>query len=258
MTIIALGCSFTDRYKKEIDPWPDIIAKRTGEKVINFGRCGTGNKYSLDMLLTHLRYGREVDTVYWLMTEFDRTDIITISPYGTQSYFFTLRPYMSGQDQKGFLKRWEESNLEKLPPGEQIVQKEWDRIYSETRIGKIIYDNTPTENYIDTNLMYIILIQKICKEFNIKLKIASALKPLWAFDPNDISLILKSKHNKELDLTTIMGYPFYKSAGGICAVEIKEWGEKYSVSSTDNHPNQAAHKLLADFFLGEKDIMNYR
>jgi hypothetical protein len=141
---------------------------------------------------------------------------------------------------------------------EKIDQKEWDRIYSETRIGKIIYDNTPTENYIDTNLMYIILIQKICKEFNIKLKIASALKPLWTFDPNDISLILKSKHNKELDLTSIMGYPFYKSAGGICAVEIKEWGEKYSVSSTDNHPNQAAHKLLADFFLGEKDIMNYR
>lgn len=100
--------------------------------------------------------------------------------------------------------------------------------------------------------------QKVCEDYNIKLKIICGLKPIHTHDPKEISLILKSKHISKIDLSTVVGFPFYKEAGGICAVDMKDWHKKYSISDKDPHPNQDGSDLLADFFLGEKNILDYR
>lgn len=263
MTIVTLGCSFTDHYHRDVNPWPKVIEKRTGIQVVNYGWCGSGNKYSFDALINHLKQGKEVDTVYWLMTEFDRMDTIGLWRPKLPGPFFSLRPYPTGKDPEGFLNRWnmdrtERSSKPDLKINSEIEDKDLQRIKREIRLGRIMYQNISQTEFFDYNLMLVHLIQKVCKDYNINLKIMSALRPLYTNDLKEMSFILKSKYVKKIDFSSVIGFPFYKDAGGICAGDIEDWNKKYSISSTDNHPNQLGSDLLADFFLGEKNILDYR
>lgn len=263
MTIVTLGCSFTDHYHRDVNPWPKVIEKRTGETVVNYGWCGAGNKYSFDALINHLKQNKEVDTVYWLMTEFDRMDIIGLLKPKVSSNFFSLRPYLSGREPEKFLELWEEGRMEKLSQfgiefNPDILKRDTQRMKREIRLGNIMYKNITPSEFFDSNLKLVYLIQKICEDYNIKLKIICGLKPIYTQNPKEISFLLKSKYISKIDLSTVIGFPFYKEAGGICAVDIKEWDEKYAISTKDPHPNQLGSDLLADFFLGEKNILDYR
>lgn len=263
MTIVTLGCSFTDRYHKDVDPWPEVIRQRTGEEVINYGWSGTGNKYAFDSLINHLKQGKKVDTVYWLTTEYDRMDIIGLNNPKLAGNFFSLRPYPAGKDPENFIRGWNKSRILNLTDGNvkinpDVGQRDLERIRREVRLGSIMYKNITPAEFFDYNLKLVYLIQKVCEDYNIKLKIICGLKPLYTNDLNEMSLILKSKYIKKIDFASVIGFPFYKEAGGICAVDIKNWNEKYSISSEDNHPGQDGSNLLADFFLGEKNILDYR
>ncbi len=100
--------------------------------------------------------------------------------------------------------------------------------------------------------------KKFIEDYNIKLKIICGLKPLFTHNPKEMSFILKSKYINKIDFNSVIGFPFYKESGGICAQDIKDWNEKYAISDKDPHPNQDGSDLLADFFLGEKNILDYR
>lgn len=263
MTIVTLGCSFTDRYHRDVNPWPTVIEKRTGIEVVNYGWSGSGNRYSFDALINHLKQDREVDTVYWLMTEFDRMDIIGLLKPKMSGNFFSLRPYTTGKEPEEFLNRWKEARSKKLFPNNIVIDpsletRDIERIRKEIRLGNIMYKNVSILEFFDYNLMLVYLVQKICEDYNIKLKIISGLKPLCTHDPKEMSFILKSKYINKIDFNSVIGFPFYKEAGGICAVDIKNWDKEYAISENDWHPNQLGSDLLADFFLGEKNILDYR
>lgn len=264
MTIVTLGCSFTDHYHKDVNPWPKVIENKIDIPIVNYGWCGAGNKYSFDALINHLKQGKEVDTVYWLMTEFDRMDIIGLVKPRMPGKFFSLRPYPTGQDPQRFLDLWKKGRDEKLLQMglnidfNNIAKRDLQKIEREIHLGGIMYKNISPLEFFDSNLKLVYLMQKVCEDYNIKLKIICGLKPLFTTDKKEISFILKSKYINKIDFTTVIGFPFYKDAGGICAQDIKDWNEKYAISTKDPHPNQLGSDLLADFFLGEKNILDYR
>ena len=263
MTIVTLGCSFTAQYHKDVNPWPKIVEDKTGIPVINYGWCGSGNRYSFDALINHLKQDKEVDTVYWLMTEFDRMDTIGLIKPNVTGNFFSLRPYPTGKDPENFLNLWKLGRLERLSQAgldinSDIEGRDLQRIKREIRLSRIMYQNISPLEFFDFNLMLVYLMQKVCEDYNIKLKIICGLKPLFTTNKKEISFILKSKYINKIDFTTVIGFPFYKNMGGICAQDIKDWNEKYAISTKDPHPNQLGSNLLADFFLGEKNILDYR
>jgi len=257
MTIVTLGCSFTDCYHRDINPWPKVIENKTGIPVINYGISGSGNKYSFDAFINHLKNDKEVDTVYWLMTEFDRMDTIGLWKPKVFNRYFTLKPYATGKNPENFLNKWI-SAKSKVTGEVEKENQDLLRIKREIRLGRIMYENISPLEFFDYNLMLIHLTQKVCKEYGIKLKIASGLRPLYTHDSEEISYILKSKYNKNIDFSSIIGYPFYKEAAGMCVVQVKNWDTEYSISPTDNHPGQKGSDFIADLFLGEKNILDYR
>lgn len=239
MKIIALGCSFTEKYPRGGDPWPTLISNVTGHKVINYGKSGTGNRYAYNKLINHLINEGPVDKVYWLMSEFDRVDLCERSVYPID--FDNDPNYLKFV--KEMLETQNNSNLEL-----------WnEKIKNEGKISAAL-SITPFEHWIDSNIILIHNIQKICKSYGIELKIIQGLRPLnYYLSHYDESLVanamLNSRYIRLLDFKTTIGYPWMKIAGGNCLVEKHDWMKKYSISLKDDHPSQRGHQLIADMFL---------
>jgi hypothetical protein len=68
MTKLAVGCSFTHGA-----PWPEIIWP--GEKILNLGRSGAGNRYIAKTCIEELSFNQSIDEVFLLFTDFSRTDL---------------------------------------------------------------------------------------------------------------------------------------------------------------------------------------
>lgn len=258
--IVALGCSWTAKYYEDVDPWPSMIAKRTGHKVYNYGFSGTGNKFSFDNFIRHLRKVGTPDSVYWLISEFDRIDII--EPHNQHSVF-SFKPIIQNS-KPNFLEAASERYKYLHPNISDDHFNNWYRgLKSDVQISKILFNTIDYQLIIDYNLDLLYKIQEICKFYNIELKIIAGLRPIEAFYIDNLSteqvasMILKSKITKKLDLNNMMGFPFYKVAGGQVCNSIHHWCKNYGYGN-DNHPHEAGANLIADFFLGEKNILDYK
>lgn len=256
MHLITLGCSWTQQYDSSIKPWPEIISEKTGWNLINYGLNGSGNKYALDRFLDHIRKGLPVDKVYWLLTEYDRLDISTHNSFNN----LTFKIINHGLN-LNFLERAQKRFLELHPDATEaqinLMINNNDKI---KKICEIMANNLDYQHIIDTTFYYIFLMQSICEQYNIELKIAQGIPPINYYiaetSPQIIaSNILKSKFAKKLNSNNFIGYPFYPVAGGKSIINISNWNKKYSISDNDNHPNQLASNLIADIFLNKVDLL---
>lgn len=240
MKIVALGCSFTEKYKGGGNPWPDIIAEKTGHDVINYGLASSANRYAYTRLLHHLMYREKIDKVYWLMTEFHRIDMhkFGIAPLDHEQYpdYFKFSYKMLSDTMNS-------SDLE--------IAK--NQFLGELKARQVLA-NTPISYWIDDTIMIIHHVQELCKAYGIELKIIQALKPMNSYfykctEKEICKAILSSKYSNLLDHSSIVGYPWMKIAGGFNIIEIDNWDEKYAISENDPHPNQEGHRLIADMFI---------
>jgi len=260
MTILCLGCSWTDKYHKDVAPWPEVIESKTGEKVVNLGLNGSGNRYAYDQFLNYIRTEEKPTTVYWLMTEFDRVDtLLKTHRHG----IFTFKTLTQGRDQERYLERWGENYLESHSPGEAF-EKSKKLVGRDAQLASLLADIYHPTDFIDYNLHMMYVVQRVCDYYNIKLRIGLALLPLQPFlipEANSQDLgwaILKSKYSDKLKKQNLIGWPFYKEFGGMTGNQIKSWGKTYGITDVDNHPGAKGSRLLASFFLAEKDIKDYK
>ena len=262
MTILCLGCSWTDKYHTDINPWPEVIQSKTNEKVINLGKDGSGNRYAYDQFLNYIRRNDPPSAVYWLMTEYDRIDCISKND---KNSFYTIKTLTQGKNKSMYLDKWEKRYLEIRP---NVAQKELtiekNRINKESQFASMISEIYDPRDFIDHNLFLIYMVQNICNKYNINLKIASALLPLQSMHVDDLEekdlgwAILKSKYFNKISTKDILGWPFYRILGGMTGNQITNWAAEYGISPGDNHPNQKGSDLIASFFLGEKNIKDYK
>lgn len=261
MTILCLGCSWTDKYHKNVSPWPEVVESQTGEKVVNLGRDGSGNRYAYDQFLNYIRTNEKPSAVYWLMTEFDRIDCIF--PSGRHGVF-TIKTLTQGKNKKLYLERWERKYLENNTPSPEVLAEAKARVERDSEITELIAEVYDPLDFIDHNLHMLYMVQVICEHYNIKLRVGMALLPLQGFFIDNMENkeigwgILRSKYSNKLKKENIIGWPFYSEFGGMTGNQIKNWGELYGIAPDDNHPNQEGSNLLASFFLEEKNIRAYK
>jgi hypothetical protein len=272
INLVTLGCSWTDQYDTNINPWPKVIQEKTGWNVVNYGLSGSGNKYAFDKFIIHIKKIGIPDKLYWLITEFDRIDIISQEHNnGTTSFrpnSWASRFLSDGTDKFEENKKiqyekaailWHTRNPDATEDQIELFNKSINRDW------KILEDLVKITDYqlvTDYNLDLIYKMQFFCKHYNIELKIIAALAPFKTYrdlqESKAAKIILKSRFFKKIDPSTIIGWPFALLAGGICVRDIKDWGSKYGIQKHDDHPNQAGSNLIADFFLDEKNILDYR
>ena len=261
MTILCLGCSWTAKYHKNVAPWPEVIESKTGEKVVNLGLNGSGNRYSYDRFLNYIRTEEKPSTVYWLMTEFDRIDTLL---HSNQFGIFTFKTLTHGRNKEAYLERWVQCYRETNPESPKLLEERKKLVEQDAEITSLLADIYHPVDFIDHNLHMMFMVQSICDYYNIKLRIGLALLPIQSyFTPgiNDKDLgwaILKSKYSDKLKKQNIIGWPFYKEFGGMTGNQINDWSKLYGIAPDDNHPSQEGSELLALFFLEEKNIKDYK
>lgn len=267
--LVTLGCSWTAHYEpdgigKGIDPWPTVIQKKKNWDVTNYGECGTGNWYGFTRLLEHIRLVGIPDSVYWLMTEMDRLD-------GVGDPNATLHITTYKRIVQGLNKNYKEKTLSLLSSKGVNLHPEYVEVLERTTdLCRILGENIDFQQVIDENLYYIRQMQDICREYNIELKIGMALHSFdsWSLTRSGVfskriinripGMMIGSRHFTNIDLSNIIGWPFLKDAGGMTIKDIKDWDKIYGLTPADNHPGQRGHNFIADIFLGEKKISDYK
>ncbi len=234
--LVTLGCSWTAQFSKSVSPWPDVIGKENGWEVTNYGQPGAGNKFALDRLLVHILKGDRVDKVYWLLTQWDRFDITVPN----KPYPVTIKPY---SQQNPLYKEYSLKFYKHFQP--EYTEKELDehasRIDRKIKIGRTLLDCNNMQHMVDTNLYYILSVQKLCKELDIDLKIIQGMRPIQTTGTRELHHnILKSSFNKDLD--HYIGYPFYNIE------DSGKWTEDKWINSEDSHPGPKGAEYIAELF----------
>lgn len=238
MKIVTLGCSFTDNYNGVNKIWPNIVAEHFNANLVNYGKSGSSNRFAYISLINHILYNDIPDKVYWLLTEFDRVDIL-------DNKFLTSIDY---ENNSKFVQYMENMTIDS-----NALNNMKAKIKNESKISKV-FSKTPVQFLIDQNYIYIYHVQEICKSYNIELKIMQGVMPLncyLQYDKNKVTeAIIASKYANLLDLSSIIGFPWMEIAGGFRLTSNKNWFTNYAISKSDPHPSQKGHKYIADIFLG--------
>lgn len=240
MKIVTLGCSFTHKYTNKVNKvWPEIVADEYNADLINLGKSGKGNRHQVNELLDYIMTSGAPDKVYWLMTEWDRTD--TNTPKTLQAVDY------QNQIDSGNVKIF--YDVVRRSSGNH------DMARREMRLSEILAKATPTQYTIDCNIMMIVQVQEICKELGIDLKIMQGLHPFvyerGSYDKKRIAKeIIFSKYHKLLDIDNIIGFPWIDISGGSCLLDKPDWYD-YTMSTDDIHPSQKGHDYIASLFLDE-------
>lgn len=241
MKIVTLGCSFTHKYTNKVDKvWAEIVAENLGSSYKNLAYSGRGNVFAFGELLEYLIMEGPPDKIYWLMTEWDRTD------------GHTGRRTLQAIDYDNVYQKKPENVYYELARRNKGNGDAGER---EMRVSQVLARETPTQYLIDHNIMLMCRMQSLCKEFNIDLKIMQGLQPFvysreWYNKKKIAKEIIFSKYNKLLDLNTIIGYPFVDISGGFCLLDKPDWYD-YALARDDLHPSQKGHDYIADLFLGD-------
>ena len=239
MKIVTLGCSFTHKYNNRIDKvWPEIVADTYSADLINLADSGKGNRRQVNELLDYIMTSGAPDKLYWLMTEWDRIDTNTHKTLQAVDY--------QNQIDSGNTKIFYD-----------VVRRSFgdhDVAQREMHLSQLLAKKTPTQYTIDCNIIMIVQVQQICKDFGIDLKIIQGLQPFvywreWYNKKKIAKEIIFSRYNKLLDLNTIIGFPFVDISGGFCLLDKPDWYD-YALTPDDPHPSQKGHDYIADLFLG--------
>ena len=242
MKLVTLGCSFTEKYPNIDKVWPEIVAEKLNADLTNLGKAGSGNRYAYSKLISYILDYGPPDKVYWLLTEFDRVDLIDRSRDSLHSIDY--------ENETQFTKALKNMLMDKDPVHKDRMLK---RIKNETKISKVL-TQTPIDFLVDSNFILIHQVQEICKSYNIELKIIQGLHPLNYYkihydEQKVIKSMVSSKYAKLLDLNTIVGYPFFNIINGFSLCDKDDWQQKYAILKHDPHPSQKGHEYIAELFL---------
>ena len=261
MTVLALGCSFTAKHYPDVDPWPEVIARMTGETVINYGVAGSGNKHSVDKFLKHLKDcdGQYPKKVYWLLTEWDRYDI---NDKDRHSGVWTVKPVTESKENYKKLMKERLFQLNSFYTEEHWIKYEKE-LNINNLISSVILKKLPIEDIINYNMNQIKIVQELCKKLNIELKMMQGVSVLETSIFKDIhssdivKMILESAKKRNIDISDFIGFPFYPAGGGLWVGGVYNWLERYGREG-DGHPSQRGADLIANIFLGKVNIFNYK
>ena len=240
--IIFGGCSWTEKdYPKFARPkpldfkmWPELIGEKLNCEVINTAKGGYGNQAIYHQTLKAIM-NNKVDHVFvmwtcwirqdFLISEQDKRDFITLD-LGLKPKINDWREYRFDHDE------WYDNSF----------NKNWALFNDKGFVAK-----QPTmKQIIDTNMNYIYSMQTICEKLNINYTACQSLKP--KIDP-----FVLIEHPYIEKIKNFMGWPMLEEIGGWSFDKSlkKKYGRSHEVSSSDGHPNEMAHKIIA------RKIMEY-
>lgn len=240
MSILCLGCSFTDPYYRsdlKFLRWPELIGDHFKMPVINLGERAVGNEKIFHKLYDYVTFNDHIKKVFILWTGFDR-----------QAFFDSDCRHRSSSVIMRMLQEFEEG----IPPA---FEYKWFDI----------------EKVIHLNFRIFYLTQQLCKQNNIELISMQGVHPIhykkieslknkgysWPFSLFDITeqkvvnTFLNDPYFSMIDTQTFSGFPILKSLGGETLLQHINYKQhpEYYISENDNHPNQIGHQKIASTML---------
>lgn len=243
--LIVSGCSYTDNWWTErhgVKVWPEILAEKLDMDCINLGQCGRGNEYIFQTIIDEVQHHKNIGLVIPMWSEWNRIDIQKNVPYKKGYRWYTIR---TGIDWKSEFSRkhaflWLQT-LEELT-----------KLFNE----KDMYN---AKICIERTIRFFYLFQELMESKNLNYIQSAALNPVpldmlenddrgWK-DKNFIKTFFGSIYFDEINHKKFVGWPVLSQLGGENVDEML-WrlssDEKYRMSATDSHPNEAGHTLIAE------------
>jgi len=253
--LISLGCSWTDQNfdsNVRIETWPHVLGRKLGYDVVNLGLAGSGNssimKQGIDGIAKH-----KPDMICVAWTSHDRID------------FWNFRHF---QPFNLFFKEISESKIKRRPSfyfkmSEELVQE--------------LVVHRRDIHIPDDFFRNVYILNTIAETHSIPIYFASA-KKIWDLSYYDWDLLdddrtendllpvrrkyqmflnnwLENHYFGEFDKSKykdrLIGWPWFEEMGGYSMSHLltNPQGQKiHRVSSTDGHPNQEGHNLIANEF----------
>lgn len=245
---IVGGCSFTDKeFSKcarpkieEFKSWPEVIAEKTGKKVINTAKSGSGNRRIYQTVLNEIFKHDNVEQVIVAWSEWTRQD-------------FLVKHGKMGDGWHSVVPRLrdERDEITKVKVFTSNVLTEFYR----SAFGENCDFPLPKQ-IIDENMNYFYSLYSVCKERNIKLKMFQMLYPVNTFLGEFESQMYHRLFIKEvlahpliLELDgSFWGWPIFEDLGGQnVQTHLKKRNLFECVSHIDRHPDANTHKNIAKF-----------
>jgi len=288
-TLLALGCSFTDKKFKsfehpEIDcsfpKWPEIVGETLGYNVVNLGVSGNDNtsmqRQAQDYLMEH-----KVDMICALWTQQHRVNIhdsisvnwfpgIKIAALERDKSDIDGDPY----DDLVLKYQFKEENHEKILRYRQIR----NTIINPMSLMKL--QERKHTNIAIEYLRNIYTLDELGKKYDIPVYHTQGTSlwnkshylnwyqtfPSWSTQKNRLTLLsekmfkeylkayINSSYFKILDKRqkNIYGWPFYKELGGSIPLQPPNRPNPWwdmCISTIDTHPNAAGHERVASKYL---------
>ncbi len=277
MKLLTNGCSFTcdnsaigrahnhknwqgehwdEKYGKEgnFPRWPQLLGEALNLEVVNIGISGKSNYQIYEDILFQIYNNPPdtFDTIAILWSNYSRFHFHSLFHFTMPSItrrmtdVFEKTKLKFSEDLYNYLNNVISNNKEDLP-GVQNIPK-FPLMNSDPE-----YKDNFTKVIIDNNITKMIILDKICKEKNIKLLQAQGTGLL----PDRIKLekiMPSSEFFKEFcDLDSFIGAPSIPKLGGWNVSQLFKsrlsYLRRYTWGPEDSHPNSKGHEKIAQMFL---------
>ena len=237
--LVASGCSWTDAdFTSDHHPemicdwpkWPEILASKLDMKVINVGRCGSGNEGI---------YSRALDTIASLPPEEIGLVVIAWSQSQRRDFEFELM-----YNHKDTTKRWTNERVDSKGDLYYYVRRSLRYMYSLQQVCESL--NIPYKQFqmIPLFTAYI----HHARNFNINFDNTTSMFRKKLPDKFDaIGYMMESPYWDLIDEDNFIGWPLIDEGNGFNFEDAfiqRRLG--LIVSEEDVHPNKHGHRLLAE------------
>ena len=225
--ILTAGCSWTEQYHDLFPMWPSLLSN----EVTNIGVSGLNNLKIAHRILSYKNIS-EIDKVLVLWTHWLR------------EYCFI--------EQQLHTAEWKviENRYEQVPPG-QLSNIDSAKYFAKDKFTKeILRDN------IATNMLAIHTVQEYLHRNNVDYYMVQGLCPYYDIDYLDLYLKEISTLEHLIDQDKFYRFPpIYEVGGFNCEDNLKLTTDKNLILQFDNHPNEKGHKLIADVFMSNTEMI---
>ena len=236
--LIAIGCSFTERdihrHNREFyfPMWPQLLADMLDMECVNLGKSGAGNDYILAKTVDATLKEKNIGLVVLMWSEWRRVGFQCHTDFNRWT---NITDYDPVEESKKYI-------LEKQNTFHATRNTLRTFIHAEKILSDIPYMFIQgTENVFWRKSWHI--------NHDRRSYLSEILKsPYLDYIENNIS-------------DKFIGWPIMKELGGYCIADILDKEDpsrsKFRISKTDNHPNAAGHKFIAEFLYEQyKEIYN--
>ena len=238
--LIAIGCSFTEHYLTlnqspnlnfDFPRWPQHLADMLDMECVNLGKSGAGNDYILAKTVDATLKEKNIGLVVLMWSEWRR---VGFQRFRDSNKWTHAIPHD--------VEDWKKPVLEKQNKFHATRNTLRTFIHAEKILSDIPYMFIQgTENVFWRKSWHI--------NHDRRSYLSEILKsPYLDYIENNIS-------------DKFIGWPIMKELGGYCIADILDKEDpsrsKFRISKTDNHPNAAGHKFIAEFLYEQyKEIYN--